>query len=157
MSKQVASINKKVLNATPIEVDGIEFRSKLEARIYKTLYDAGYNPQYENMTFNITEGFYPTLPCVDVHYDYKLKQKVFGLNKVKVQAITYTPDFTFYKGDNLIIIEAKGRENDVFPLKKKLFRSWMESYHRLTGKNIAYFEIFNKKQAIEALEIIDNL
>jgi hypothetical protein len=136
-----------VRNATPIEVDGIAFHSKLEARIYKTLYDAGYCPQYENMTFNIAEGFYPTLPCIDVHYDYKLKRKVFGFNKIKVQAITYTPDFTFYKGDYLIIIEAKGRENDVFPLKKKLFRSWMESYHRLTGKNIAYFEIFNKKQA----------
>lgn len=151
------STNKKVKNATPIERDGIQFQSKLEARIYKTLKEAGYDPQYENITFNIAEGYYPTLKCYDVHYDRKLKETVFGLNTIKVQAITYTPDFTLTKGDTLIIIEAKGRENDVFPLKKKLFRKWMEEYHTLTGKEIVYFEIFNKKQTLEALSIIDNL
>lgn len=151
------STNKKVKNATPVERDGIQFRSKLEARIYKTFKEAGYDPQYENMTFNIAEGYYPTLKCYDIHYDRRLKETVWGLNNYKIQTITYTPDFTMSVNNKLIVIEAKGRENDVFPIKKKLFRKWMEDYYTLTGKEIVYFEIFNKKQTIEALKIIDNL
>lgn len=153
----MAGVNKKIRGATSVVEDNIEFRSKLEARLYAVLKENGFSPGYECMTFNICEGFYPKLPCYDVHYDRKLKRKIFGINTSKVQAITYTPDFTILLGNTLVIIEAKGRENDVFPYKKKLFRKWAEGYCEMTGMRIVYFEIFNKAQMLDAIEIMKHL
>jgi len=148
--------NKKIRNTTPIEVYGINFKSKLEGNIYKIFVDEGLNPKYEEMTFNILSGFYPKIPFYNVYYDKKLKQKVYGKSSYKVQDITYTPDFTFIIDNILYIIEVKGKENDVFPFKKKLFRKWMEGYCKLTDRKMAYFEIFNKKQALEIINLIKN-
>lgn len=147
-------MNKKVRNATPNEHNGLKFKSKLEYRFYNLLKDAGYDPGYEKDTFILQPGFYPTLPSYDVNYNYKTKQRIFGLSRFKVRPITYTPDFTFYIGEILIVIEVKGRENDVFPLKKKLFRKWMEEYYRSSGVKIIYFEVFTKKQMLETIDII---
>ena len=41
------TINKKIKNATSVEYDGIQFKSKLEVTIYKTLKEKGLNPLYE--------------------------------------------------------------------------------------------------------------
>jgi len=150
------SENKKIRNTTPIEVYGVSFKSKLEGHIYKIFVDAGLSPKYEEMTFNILSGFYPKIPFYDVYYDKRLKQKVYGRSLYKVQDITYTPDFTLIIDDVLYIIEVKGKENDVFPFKKKLFRKWMEGYCKLTDRKMAYFEIFNKKQALETINLIKN-
>ena len=54
--------------------------------------------------------------------------------------------------DLFIIIEAKGMENDVFYIKKKLFRKYLESW----GKPVLYFELRSKKQLLQAIEIIKN-
>ena len=150
------SENKKIRNTTPFEAYGINFRSKLEGRLYKVFADNGLTPKYEEITFNILSGFYPKIPFYDVYYDKKLKKKVYGRSTYKVQDITYTPDFTLMIDDILYIIEVKGKENDVFPFKKKLFRKWMEGYCKLTDRKMAYFEIFNKKQALETINLIKN-
>ena len=135
------SENKKVKNASKNIVDGIEFKSLLESRTYQKLKDAGFQPDYEHLYFNLLDAFYPYSQCFDRHYDRSLKKKVFGLNRFKIQAITYTPDFTFQYKDRLIVIECKGKENDVYPIKKKLFRRWMDTYTHLTGVSILYFEV----------------
>jgi hypothetical protein len=44
-------------------------------------------------------------------------------------------------------------ENDVFPIKKKLFRAWLEEHY---PKSI-YFEIYTKRQLLQAIDIINNL
>lgn len=149
--------NKKVKNATPTTVDGIEFKSSLEARIYRHLRDAGFEPVYEGISFNLIDAFYPQGFCFDPHYDYGQKKKVFGLNKTKVQAITYTPDFSFNIDDKLIVIECKGKENDVFPIKKKLFRRWIDAYKRLTGVDILYFEIHKQSELEESIAVMQSL
>jgi hypothetical protein len=149
--------NKKIKNATPIEQEGIKFKSKQESKVYKLLVEAGLNPKYEAYTFIIMPGFYPSAPCYDVHYDRRLKARVFGLSKIKIQDITYTPDFIIEHNNITFVIEVKGRENDVFPIKKKLFRNWMEGYHSRTNNQIVYFEVFNMKQTREAIEIIKQM
>lgn len=148
------SENRKVKNATPTEEAGIQFKSKFEARTYEELMNNGFEPKYEEICFNLAEPFYPSACCYDRHYDRTLRKKTFGLNLAKVLAITYTPDFTFAYKDRLIVIECKGKENDVFPLKKKLFRKWIESYHLLTGVEILYFEIHSLKELKESMDII---
>ena len=71
------------------------------------------------------------------------------MDNKKLIDITYTPDFTFEYNDYFIIIEAKGYENDTFPIKKKMFRKILEAY-----KKALYFEIFTKKQLVDAIKII---
>lgn len=143
-------MNVKVRNATPLEYDGIQFKSKMEVAAYKALKEEGYNPQYEKVTYRLQDSkLYPTL-----HYapfkDRKEHKNVWGLNNYKIIGVKYTPDFTFNIGDRLIVIEIKGFSNDRYPYQKKLFFKWLED----NTPNSAFFEIHNMKQLKQALEIL---
>lgn len=139
--------NKKVRNATVIEYNGIKFKSKLEAAFYKLLIKAGFEPQYEQRTYLLWKGCKPTIPF----YTKDKKTKLLKLEDTKLRNITYTPDFTFNYNGRLIIIEAKGKENDTYPLKRKLFRGLLE---RTVSDNPLFFEVFSQKQLLQAIEII---
>lgn len=141
--------NKKIRNATPKEFNGIKFKSILEVMVYKTLLSVGFEPLYEKNKFVIWQGLYPSVPF----YDKDATTRMLKLNKKKIIDITYTPDFTFEYNKRLIIIEVKGFENDVFPVKKKLFRKSLEENH----PEALFFEIYTKKQLLQAIEIIKKL
>ena len=138
--------NKKIKNATQNTVDGINFKSRLEAIIYKILKEKGFDPKYEPFKFTIWEGYRATVPF----YDRNLNTGLLRCNKKKLIDITYTPDFCFEYKNLFVIIEAKGMENDVFPIKKKIFRKYLETWK----KPVIYFEIYSKKQLLQAIEII---
>lgn len=137
--------NKKIRNARESTFNGITFKSKLEESFYKTLMAAGLEPDYELTKFVLVEGFKPTVPFYN-----RSKSKVFRMDMTKVRDITYTPDFTILYNDTLFIIEAKGIENDTFPLKKKLFRRLLESMEM----PCVYFEVHTKKELLEVIKII---
>lgn len=143
------SENKKIKNASPLEFNGISFKSKLEKMIYQTLRENNLPVEYEPQKFIIWEGFRPTVPF----YDKDKTTRMLKLEKKKIISISYTPDFVFRYNDCLIIIEAKGMENDRFYLKKKMFRKWLENNE---PKSI-YFEIYTKKQLLQAIDIIKAL
>ena len=140
-------VNKKVKNATVIEYNGVAFKSKLEATFYRILLQAGFEPQYERRTYLLWKGCKPTVPF----YTKDRKTKLLKLDKTKLRNMTYTPDFTFNYNGRLIIIEAKGKENDTYPLKRKLFRRLLED---CTHDNPLFFEVFTQKQLLQAIEII---
>lgn len=100
-TKTVPGKNKKVRNATPLIVDGIQFRSKLEAYTHKKLIEAGITAKYESTKFTLIDSF-----------------RYMG---EAVRAMTYTPDFV---GDDFII-ECKGFGNDAFPLRWKMFKYFL--------------------------------
>lgn len=139
--------NKKIKNARETVFNGITFRSKLEESLYKTLLQAGFEVDYEKVKFVIIEGFTPTVPFYN-----RSKSRVFRLDMQKIRPITYTPDFTFTYNDTLFIIEAKGIENDVFPLKRKLFRRFLESMEM----PCMYFEVHTKRELLQVIDIIKN-
>lgn len=141
--------NKKILGATSLISDNITFKSKLEVTIYKELLRAGFHPKYEEQKFVIWEGIKPT----KLFYNRDIKTKMLKLDMGKMRDITYTPDFTFKHKKYLIIIEAKGFENDTFPIKKKLFRGLLETMKT----PVIYFEVYTKKQLVQAIEIIKSL
>ncbi len=141
--------NKKIKNASPLEYDGISFKSKLEKMIYQTLKEQGFPIEYEPHKFVLWQGFHPTVPF----YDKDKYTRMLKLKSKKIIDITYTPDFVFTYNGFLVIIEAKGMENDCFYLKKKMFRKWLEDNH---PKSI-YFEIYTKKQLLQAINIIKDL
>ncbi len=88
--------NKKVKNATPIKVDGVQYRSKLEAYCAHQLKENGVDAVYE-------EKVYTLIPK-------------FEYNGTKIRACTYTPDFT---GDGFII-DVKGWGTDTWKIKWKM-------------------------------------
>lgn len=157
--------NKKIRNATQSSSEGITFKSQLERSIYNTLLRHGFTPQYEPITFVLWSGFSPITPYYDRETDkQKIKRISEGVNKCpskilvqktsKVVGIRYTPDFYFnYNGLN-VYIEAKGIENDVFYIKKKMFIKYLDDELINTGKRSMYFEIYTEKQLLQAIEII---
>lgn len=142
-------VNKKIRGATSLVSDGISFKSKLEVVIYKELLRAGFSPKYEERKFVIWEGIKPTKPF----YNRDIQTKMLKLDMGKMRDITYTPDFTFEYKNHLVIIEAKGFENDTFPIKKKLFRGLLEKMET----SVIYLEVYTKKQLLQAIEILKAL
>lgn len=143
------SENKKVLNATPLEYDGIQFKSKLEKMAYQTLRESGLSAEYEPKKFIIWEGFKPTVPF----YDKDKVTRMLRLDDKKIISMSYTPDFLIKYNGYLVVLEMKGALNDTYPIKRKMFRKWLEENE---PKSI-YFEIYTKKQLLQAIEIIKNL
>lgn len=143
------SENKKIINASPLEYEGISFKSKLEKMMYQTLKEAGFPVEYESHKYIIWDGFKPTVPF----YNKDKVTRMLKQETKKIQAISYTPDLSFIHNGYLVVIEAKGIENETFPLKKKMFRKWLEENY---PKSI-YFEIYTKRQLLQAIDIINNL
>lgn len=157
--------NKKIRNATICKNGSITFKSVLEKRIYNTLLQQGFSPQYEPTTFTLWEGFEPITPYYDKEADnQKIKRLSKGVNtcpsKILIQktdkiiGIRYTPDFYFKYNDLNVYIEAKGIENDVFYIKKKMFIKYLDNLYLKKGEKSIYFEVYTKKQLLQAIEII---
>ena len=158
--------NKKIRNATQSVSKGITFNSQLEKSIYNTLLQQGFEPQYEPKTFILWDGFTPITPFYDKETDKQNEKraellgrkvpKILVLKQNKVVGIRYTPDFYFnYNGLN-VYIEAKGIENDVFYIKKKLFIKYLDNQLIENGEKSIYFEVYNKGQLLQAIDIIKN-
>lgn len=162
------SKNKKIRNATTSRIKGITFKSQTEKMIYRTLVENGINPEYEPTCFTLWEGFVPLTPFYDQETDKQQEKrnleenegrktsKVLVLKTGSVVGIRYTPDFHFVKGGVHIWIEVKGIENDVFYIKKKMFRKYLDDLYRNEGTLSMYFEIYTKRQMLQALKIIDD-
>lgn len=159
-------VNKKIRNATQSTSGGITFKSKLEKSIYDTLLEQGFNPKYEPITFVIWEGFRPTIPYYDRETNYQRdvrlaasggsSAKMLVRKKARILNVQYTPDFYFKYNDLNVYIEAKGIENDVFYLKKKMFIKYLDDLYLEKGEKSIYFEVYTRKQLLQAIEIIKN-
>ena len=90
-------INKKVINATEVTVNGVKYRSKLEARCAQILKENNISFEYEPLKI-----------------EYIPKFEYYG---EKYRAAFYTPDFIV---DNKYILEIKGWKTDTYRYKKKL-------------------------------------
>lgn len=156
--------NKKIRNATVCNTGDITFKSQLEKSIYNTLQQLGFDVKYEPITHMLWGSFTPLTPFYDKESDTqqtkrvesgdKDKGKKLVLKEGKIIGIRYTPDF-YFKYKNLdVYIEAKGIENDVFYIKKKMFRKYLDDVLISTNQHSIFFEIYTKKQLLQAVEII---
>ena len=102
-----------------VTVDGIKFASGLEAYMYKALKKARIKAQYEQSSFELI----PPFEFKSLSYERQSNGKGDMVNRgnKKVLAIKYTPDF---EGKNFII-ECKGRANESFPIRWKLFKKYV--------------------------------
>lgn len=156
--------NKKIRNATICKDSSITFKSQLEKMIYNTLLENDIKAQYEPQRIILLKFDICTVPFYDKETDTQYKKrlenggkppKLLSLKTGNILPITYTPDFYFKYNDIDIWIEGKGMENDVYYLKKKLFRRYLEEQSKKGIKSM-FFEIYSKKQLLQAIEIIKN-
>lgn len=148
----MASENKKIKNATPLDYKGIHFKSTLEVSIFKALEENNLEPHYEKYTYELISGWKPKIPF----YRKNKKTKLLTLENKKIISIKYTPDIHFIWENYIVFIEVKGRENDVYYLKKKLFRRFLENTYNEsnTGFLPIYAEIKSKRELLELLKIL---
>ena len=130
-----------------ITYDNITFASGLERYMYMALKKAKIRALYEGETFELQEAFdFPFESferCGNGKGDYKNRG-----NK-KILNIKYTPDFVG-KG---FIIETKGRANESFPLRWKMFKKLMSE------SKIGPFTLYkpqNQKECDETIRLILN-
>lgn len=133
--------NRKIKNATITEYDGITFKSKVEASVYKHLVSAGFKVQYEPTTFVLFNGYKPEL----TNYYAPDSHKVLECQTGKIRNVTYTPDFVV---NDKYLIEVKGMQNDVYPVKQKFFRKLLDQTPYI------FFEVHTMAQLLQAINII---
>jgi len=128
-----------------ITYDGITFASGLERYMYMALKKAKIKALYEGETFELVESFdFPFESyerCGNGKGDYKNR------GNRKVLNIKYTPDF-IGKG---FIIECKGRANESFPLRWKIFKKLMAE-NRLGPFTL--YKPQNQKECDETVRLI---
>ena len=117
--KKTYKRKKGPVQSKKVEYDGIQFASGLEKYMYKALKEAKIVAEYEPTSYTLMEGF-------DYSGDsYERCSNGKGLYKnrgcKKILPITYKPDFV----GRDFIIECKGRANEAFPLRWKLFKEWI--------------------------------
>jgi hypothetical protein len=99
-----------------VSYDGINFASGLERYMYMALKKANIRAKYEGETFVLLNGFHFENEVFERQSNGKGEYKNRGGKRIL--PIKYTPDFI---GDNFII-ETKGRANESFPMRWKLFK-----------------------------------
>lgn len=117
------------VNAKKVTYDGINFQSGLERYCYTKLKAAKLFELYEGEKFQLIDSF----EFSGTSYERQVNGKGEFTQRggKKILGISYKPDFT---GKDYII-ECKGRANETFPIRYKLFKRHLS----LTGdKRILY-------------------
>jgi len=107
------------VQAKKISYDGINFASGLERYTYMALKKEKLFEGYENEVFQLIEGF--NFENQSYEKQSNGKGEYTNRGQKKILGIKYTPDFV---GKDYII-ECKGRANESFPLRWKLFKLWL--------------------------------
>ena len=137
---------KGPVRSKKVTVDGITFASGLEKYMYLALKKAGVWAAYEGMTFIVQEGF----EFKNKSYERQSNGKGQMINRgsKKVLPIKYTPDFI---GDSFII-ECKGRANESFPIRWKMFKKYVKA----NLKRVTLYKPQNQKECDEVINLILN-
>ena len=132
------------VQAKKITYDGINFASGLERYTYMALKKNKLFEGYENEVFQLIEGF----NFENESYEKQANGKGDYTNRgqKKILGIKYTPDFV---GKDYII-ECKGRANESFPIRWKLFKLWLT--RNKIGKTL--YKPQNQKEVDRTIQLI---
>jgi hypothetical protein len=136
----------RIKNVIATSVDGVNYRSRLEAFTSIELRKAGIKFDYEKEKFVLMDKF--IYDGVSMEKRKKKGKLVYDQAFKSIRSVTYVPDFTNLKDG--WIIEVKGLKSDVFNLKWKLFKQYL-------AKNNLNYELYmpgSKKQILQTIEII---
>ncbi len=124
--------------------DGITFASGLEKYMYIALKKAKIKSRYEGETFTLQEGFM----FDNEIYERQSNGKGDMVNRgsKKILPIKYTPDFV----SDSFIIECKGRANESFPIRWKMFKNYVKN----NLPRVTLYKPQNQKECDKVVELI---
>ena len=136
--------NKGPVRSKKVVFDGITFASGLERYMYQVLKKAKVKADYEGETYTLIDGF---------NFDNKSHERqsngkgdFVNRGNKKILPIKYTPDFV----GRDFVIECKGRANESFPMRWKLFKRFINRrYPRVT-----LYKPQNQKECDKVIELI---
>ena len=138
------SKKKGPVRSKKVKHDGIQFASGLEKHMYIALKKAKIIAHYEGQTYELVPSFNFEQESYERQGNGKGEYRNRG-NK-KILNIKYTPDFV---GDNFII-ECKGRANESFPIRWKLFKAYIHKHL----PSVTLYKPQNQKECEETVSLI---
>jgi len=135
---------KGPVQSKKISYDGINFASGLEKYTYLALKENKLFEGYENEVFHLVESF--NFRNISFEKQANGKGDYTNRGQKKILGIKYTPDFV---GEDYII-ECKGRANESFPIRWKLFKLWLTN--NKTGKTL--YKPQNQKEVDQTMILI---
>ena len=132
------------VKAKKVTFDGIKFASGLEKYMYMALKKAKIHAIYEGATFEFQEGFRFDVDSYERQGNGK--GDMVNRGQKKILNIKYTPDFV----SDSFIIECKGRANESFPLRWKMFKKYVND----SLKHVTLYKPQNQKECDEVIELI---
>ena len=130
--------------AKKVSYDGHNFASGLERYMYIALKKAKIRAKYEGETFVLMNGFH----FENESYEKQANGKGEFINRgsKRILPIKYTPDFI---GEDFII-ECKGRANESFPLRWKMFKKYL----KVNLPHVIIYKPQNQKECDKVIELI---
>jgi len=128
-----------------VTFDGITFASGLERYMYQALKKAKIHALYEGATFELQEGF--MFDNESFERQSNGKGDMVNRGSKKILNIKYTPDFV----SDTFIIETKGRANESFPIRWKMFKK----YVKVNLPHVTLYKPQNQKECDKVIELIN--
>jgi hypothetical protein len=137
---------KGPVRSKKVTFDGITFASGLEKYMYMALKKAKIHAVYEGATFVLQKDFMFNVDS----YERQANGKGDMVNRgqKKILNIKYTPDFV----SDSFIIECKGRANESFPIRWKMFKKYVKEYM----EHVTLYKPQNQKECDQVVELIIN-
>ena len=144
MKKKIRRRKKGPVRAKKVSFDGITFASGLEKYMYMALKKAKIYSEYEGMTFTLQDAFMFDVDSYERQGNGK--GEMVNRGQKKIQSIKYTPDFV----SPSFIIECKGRANESFPMRWKLFKKFIKN----DMPHVTLYKPQNQKECDKVIELI---
>ena len=144
MKRKIRRKKRGPVRAKKVTFDGIKFASGLEKYMYIALKKAKIKAKYEGETYIVQEGF--EFKNKSYERQGNGKGELVNRGSKKVLPIKYTPDFV----SDSFIIECKGRANESFPIRWKMFKKYVN--HKM--KHVTLYKPQNQKECDKVIELI---
>ena len=142
--KRRFSKKKGPVRAKKVTYDGIKFASGLEKYMYQVLKNFKIHAIYEGATFILQKDFIFDIDSYERQANGK--GEMVNRGQKKIQNIKYTPDFV----SDSFIIECKGRANESFPIRWKMFKKHVKEHM----KHVTLYKPQNQKECDQVVGLI---
>ena len=144
MMKKRYKRKKGPVRSKKVTFDGIQFASGLEKYMYQALKKAKIKSKYEGQTYVLQESFNFEIDSFERQANGK--GDMVNRGQKKILNIKYTPDFI----SDSFIIECKGRANESFPIRWKMFKKYAND----NLKHVTLYKPQNQKECDAVVELI---
>ena len=144
MMKKRIKRRKGPVRSKKVKFDGITFASGLEKYMYQALKKAKIKAKYEGETYVLQDSFNFEIDSFERQSNGK--GDMVNRGQKKILNIKYTPDFV----SDSFIIECKGRANESFPIRWKMFKKYVND----NLKHVTLYKPQNQKECDQVIELI---